>query len=642
MNSRIRSPKPHHFLLCAFSFLLVVPACVPSPTATPPRQTPFPTLPLVGDTATPAFGATESIITPDAPAETGAPTLASATSVPVPTDGSLSADILAPIVQLTVQDPELPVSFGQSVPLNVLAADNSIIARLDLYDNNVLYAAMPVVLPGSVYSHQFSWKANALGRHVLRAVAYDARGNASTPSQIELTVINNNHAPFIQITSPSGGKDAELGAPLLIQGVATDDVAVTRMDLIVDNQLVTSVKPEQAEGITPFAVAILWTPTTTGAHNIILRAYDNQNQSDDSLRYSIRVFDVQPPVVSAASDHTTLSPGDVLVVTALALSNNGIRRVELYVDDRLADARNSAAPSRQTSFQAALAAPDLTNGIHTFFVRAQDVTGQTTDTSRATVEVRQGAPRVSRETPASQSARLPLPPIPTATPEIILPGLPTIEIRLMNSPVVLPDAAKIQITAHGSSELDHIELWARAPGETTAQLLLDEVVLGSTDKTLNFDWNPPRAGVVEMYARVYDNVKQSRASNPIRFSVQPPLAPTPPTEGFNFGQGWYAESPAARFEATFTQIGRALRGSFLELRTDGKILAGQVVSGAVTGQSALFGVDFADAGAGGADPGTPHLLEFDCAFNAPPPVLTCNYTNEKGERGSAVFQPLEP
>lgn len=635
-------PRPRYFLLCAFGFLLAVPACVPSPTATPPRQAPFPTLPLVGETVTPAFGATESIITPNTPGQTVAPTLVSATRVPVPTDGSLSADTLAPIVQLTVQDPELPVSFEQNVPLNVLAADNNIIARLDLFDNNSVYAAVPVVLPGSVYSNQFLWKANTLGRHVLRAVAYDASGNASTPSQIELTVINNNHAPFIQITSPSGGKDVELGAPLLIQGVATDDVAVTRMDLIVDNQLLTSVKPEQAEGVTPFAAAILWTPTTTGAHNIILRAYDNQNQSDDSLRYSIRVFDNRPPVVTAASDHAILSPGDVLVVNALALSGNGIRRVELYVDDRLVDARNSVSPSQQTSFQAALAAPDLANGAHTFFVRAQDVTGQTADIPRASVEVRQDAPRVSRETPASQNARTPLPPTPTATPEIILPGLPSIELRLMNEPVILPDAAKIQITVHGSSELDRIELWARAPGETTAQLLLDEVVLGSTDKTLNFDWNAPGAGVVEMYARVSDNVKQSRVSNPIRFSVQPPPAPTPPPESFNFGQTWYAESPAARFEATFTQIGRALRGSFLEVRNDGKSLTGQVVSGAVTGQNVLFGVGFTAAGAGAADPGTLHILEFDCAFSARPPLLTCNYSNEKGERGSAVFQPLQP
>lgn len=633
--------RPKHFFPLAFSFLLVLPACVPSPTATPPRQTPFPTLPVMEGTLTPVYGATGSSQTPNPNGETPFPTLAPATAVPIPGDASSRADTFAPIVQLTVQDPDLPVSFAQNVPLNVLAADNNIVARLDVYDNNVLYASAPVLVPASVYSNQFVWQANTLGRHVLRAIAYDANGNASTPAQVELSIINNNRAPAIQITSPSGTSDAELGAPLLIQGVATDDVAVTRMDLIVDNELVTYVQPERAGGITPFAAAIPWTPTSTGSHNILLRAYDNQNQSDDSLRYTIHVFDNQPPVVNASGDHALLSLGDVLVVYALALSNNGIARVELYVDDRLADSRSSLAPSQQTSLQAALAAPDLANGTHTFFVRAYDMAGLTTDTPRVTIQVQQGAPRIEPETPVPQQTRTPLPPTPTPTPEIILPGPPTIQLQLTNAPVLLPNPARIQITASGSSELDNIELWARAPGETGAHLLLDEGVQGSTDKTLTYDWNPPRAGVVEMYAQVTDNVKQSRLSALLRFSVQSPAVPTPSPASFDFAQTWYADTPPARYQVTFSQIGRALRGSFLEIRTDGKTLSGQVVSGAVSDRSVLFGIDFPVAGSS-PDPQLHHTLEFDCSFTSRPPVLTCNYSNEKAERSSAVFQPLEP
>ncbi len=633
MSKNLFPKNSPYFLLFTFYFLLS--ACVPSPTATPPRQTPFPTLPLENETPTPELVATTFPETsPPVNSGQSTPTVPPPSTVaPLPTTASLNADALAPIVQLTVQDPELPVSAEQTVALNVLAADDNIIARLEVYDNNVLYAHAPVVIPSSVYSNQFIWKASGLGKHTLRALAYDANGNASAPAQIELNVINNNRAPAVQITAPSGSKDAELGAPLLIQGVATDDVAVTRIDLIVDNQLVTFVKPERVGGITPLAVAIPWTPTTTGAHNIVLRAYDNQNQSDDSLRYSIRVFDNQPPVVAASSEFSTLSLGDVLVVNALALSNNGISRLDLYVDERFADASNSASPSQQTAFQTALSAPDLVAGTHSFFVRAYDVTGHTTDTPRATILVQDGAPRVLRETRVSQTTRTPLPPTPTATPALVIPAPPTIDLRLTNAPVVLPNAAQIQITARGSSELDRIEVWARAPGETSAQLVVEENVKGATEKTLTLNWIAPRAGVVEMYARVFDHLNQSRLSAPLRFGVQAPPAPTPPPAIFDFAQTWYAESPAARFEATFTQIGRALRGAFVEQRADGKIFQGKVVSGAANEKNVLFTVDFfPDA----------QVLEFDCAFNARPPVLTCNYTNENGERGSAVFQPLTP
>ncbi len=617
-------------------YCILISACVPSPTATPPRQTPFPTLPIVDGTITPQGDATDAAGTPAANS-TQVPTSSQLpTTLPGATPSGVLDDTFPPIVQMTVQDPELPVSLEQQVALNVLAADDRSIARLELYDNNVLAAQTVVVVPSSVYSNQFSWKPNVLGRHTLRAVAYDAHGNASNIAQLDLNVINNNRAPEVLMTFPSGNKDAEIGAPMLIQGVATDDVAVTRIELVVDNQLITFVVPERAGGVTPFAVAIPWTPTTTGSHGIVLRAYDNQNESDDSLRFSIRVFDNQPPVVTASSEYTLLALGEVLVVNTLALANNGVARVELYVDERFADAVNSRAPSLQTALYAALTAPDLTNGTHTFFVRAYDVVGHTTDTPRATIVVRDGAPRVFRETRVAQNTRTPLPPTPTATPQINLPGPPTLELQLTNAPVILPNAAKIQITARGQSELDMLELWVRAPGETLARLALEENVQGATEKILTYDWSPPRAGAVEMYARVTDNLNQTRLSLPLRFSVQPPPPPSPFPAVFDFAQTWYAESPAARYKAAFAQIGRALRGAFLEQRTDGKILNGKIVSGAVNDKSVLFAVDFStDANA------STHTLEFDCSFNARPPVLTCNYTNEIGERGSAVFQPVE-
>lgn len=620
------------FLLYAFTFFLF--GCVPSPTATPPRQTPFPTLPFVEGTPTLEFLATDVFGTPAA--TSSIPTLAP-TALPLPTNSSARVDNFPPLVQLTVQDPELPISLEQPVALNVLAADNNLIARLDVYDNNVLLARAPVVAVSPVYSNQFIWKPTKVGKHTLRAVAYDANGNASQPAQLELNVITNNRAPNVQITAPQGIKDAEIGAPILIQGVATDDVAVTRMELLVDNELVTFVVPERAGGVTPFAVAIPWTPNSTGAHNIVLRAYDNQNESDDSLRYSIRVFDNQAPVVTAHSEFTTLALGDVLVVNALALAGHGIARVELIVDNQLADARNSAAPSQQTALQALLTAPDLAEGTHSFSVRALDFTGQTAETPRVTIQVVRAELLRSSETRVAQNTATPLPPTPTATPQIVLPGPPTLDLQLTNAPVILPNAAQIQIIARGASELERLQLWARMPGETSAELMLEENLKGATEKTLNYSWNVPRAGVVELYARVSDNLGQARSSTPLRFSVQPPPVATPAPAIFNFAQTWYAESPAARFDVTFTQIGRALRGTFLEAHTDGKIFGGNVVSGAVNENNVLFAVEFSKD-----ENAPPHTLDFDCSFNARPPVLTCNYVNEKGERGSAVFQPLAP
>lgn len=624
----------------------VLTACVPSPTATPPRQTPFPTLPLTQNTPTLAPNETASVVATAAP--TNAPGTAPATRVPTArastADASLLADTMPPLVQITVQDPELPVSTDQVVALNVLAADNDLVTRLDVYDNNVLFAQMNAPEPSAVLSNQFRWQVHAPGKHTLRAVAFDVSGNASVPAQIELTVINNNRAPTVIITFPSGSKDAELGAPLTIQGVATDDVAVTRMDLIVDNQLVTFVTPEKP--VTPFAVAIPWTPLTTGAHNIVLRAYDNRGQSDDSLRYTVRVFDNQPPVVTANVERTTIPSGDVLLVEALALSSNGVARVELYVDEQLAAAATSQAAPQQTAMSATLAANELADGTHTMFVRAVDLTGHTTDTERVIFTVAPGAPRIARTTPTAQPKATALPPTATPTAPLILPPAPTVQVELVGDPlrVFLPEPAQIKIQAHGSVELDRIELWARYPGESVAQLLAEESGKGATDKTLTFDWHAVRAGTAEVYARVTDNLGQVGRSAILRVTLEapPPQAPEPP--GLNFSGAWFAESPALRFDATFTQFGRALRGILTVKRADGKTMTGKIVSGAVGDKNLFFAVDFArDATASpdaAASPDAQATLLFDCTFQERPAQMTCNYTTENGERGSALFRPL--
>jgi hypothetical protein len=542
--------------------------------------------------------------------------------------------MVAPLAQITVQDPELPVSLRQTVPLTVVAADDQLVARIDLYDNNLLIAQAMARMPAPVYTYEFRWTPVALGRHLLQAVAIDSGGNASPPVQIALNVIGNNRAPAVLITSPSGLKDAEVGAPLTIQGVATDDVAVTRMDLIVDNALVTFISPDEPEGVTPYAVAMPWTPLRTGPHNIVLRAYDNQGASDDSLPYVVRVFDNQPPVVSAEIEYSTLKYGDTLVVHAFALSSNGLGRIELYVDGALADVSNSSTPSLQTSLQTTLAAADHTEGTHTFFVRAYDATGLTAETPATPFFVTEDASWVPRATPRSRVTPTAQSPAGTATAPLVLPEPPTVEIRADgDSPyVILPEPARIKITAHGSTELGRIELWAKYPGEPTARLLLDESGKGATEKVVAFDANMPRAGVVEFFARVTDSFGQGRVSVPLHMMVQSPVAPTSVPAFHNLSGTWFAESPAVRYEAMFSQIGRSLRGVLVELPTNGKASTGEIVSGTVNDKSVYFGVGFTQgAGAWG------HTLEFECAYTPRPAALTCNYTNEKRERGSVIF-----
>lgn len=642
VSSKIRAMMTLRPLVVTSLILGGMVACVPSPTATPPSRTAFPTLPLPTDEltplATPTFRAnapTRSPLTTRLPQATHAPGNPS----PVPATATLNplitppADTMPPLLQMTVQEPQLPISVDQPVGVALVGADNKGIAHLDLYDNNVLYAQLAAPLPAPLtFSNIFTWKASAAGRHTLRGVAFDTSGNSSEAAQVDLTVINNNRAPNVLITSPASSKDLELGAPIVIQGVATDDVAVTQIELVVDNQPITHVTPDKPGGVTPFAVAIPWTPTTTGVHNILLRAHDNQGDTDDSLRITARVFSNQAPAVTARLEHDTIPAGDVLLVNALALAQRGVARVELYVDDQLADTVRSSDPPAQTTLDTQLVWSDDTAGDHSVFVRAYDVGGQTTDSARTTVHVREGGSRIVRETLAPP-ARTPLPPAPTATPQQVLPAPPTVQIATADGrdSSYLPGPLKLRVTAHGSVELGNIEVWAEYPGQAPPELVTSESGQGSIDKTFEVDWMPPQSGVVEIRAAVYDNVGQVQRSDPLRVYLLAPPAPAATPAVFNFAQRWVAASPASPYEINFDQIGRGLRGTLIETRAGGPVLPGVIVTGSADPNRVVFGVDFS----GSAAPR--HTLEFDCSFTPNPPTLRCNYQDENGSRGSAVF-----
>jgi hypothetical protein len=324
-------------------------------------------------------------------------------------------------------------------------------------------------------------------------------------------------------------------------------------------------------------------------------------------------------------------PGDALIVTGLGLSNSGISRLELYVDGALADTARSTAPSAQTSFEAPLVWPATTPGEHSFFVRAFDTVNSPADSARQVVRVEAGPPRYPEQTPLKPRSPTPRPPTRTPSPLIVLPPAPTIEIRAADgvAPLVLPQAARFMLTAHGSVELDRVEVWARQPGDSSPQLVFAESAKGATEEVFEFAWAPPRAGIVHLSARVRDNLGQSGDSPPLAFEFHAPRAPTPVPAVFDFARAWAASSPAAQYRVQFKQTGRALRGTFLETKVNGQPEGGAVVTGRVDENRVLFGVLFDDGR---------RTLDFDCAIDLRAPALLCNYVDENGKRGIAVFQ----
>lgn len=617
--------------------LVLLAACVPSPTATPPLATAFPTLALPTDTPPPTATVTGAAPTAVPPS----PTL-TATVIPLITRASPAATAirgtLPPLIQVTAFPSTGPVSSNQPVGLTVMAASKAGIGRLELYDENVLYSTNPSPdPPPPMVSTVLTWKSSTVGMHHLRLVAYDSAGNISAAAALEFMVLNDNRAPLATITVPIGEIELPIGSPFVLQGVATDEVAVKRVDLFVDNQLYTYVDSNKPSGESPLAVSLMWIPTSAGMHQLFLRAHDNADGTGDSPPLLANVIDVQGPSVIAGFERDEIGANGTLLVHAFALSPNRIARMELWADNQVVQVVESTAPDAQTTLDAQLIWEGAAVGDHTLFVRAYDRAGLNSSTPPQIIHVRQQLTQAAATPTAAAITPTAAVVLATSTPQAVLPDPPTVQLTTAadRSAALLPGPVAIHLATHGSVELDHVELWAYYQGQINPQLLFSDGAKGATDKAFDYSWNPVGAGVVLLFARVVDQLGQTGVSPVTSINLVAPPAPTPTPAFFNLAARWVAQIPTNMFTADFSQFGSALRGTFTNAQLNGPTFSGLIVAGSVDRDRVVFSVDF------DAPDAVPRSLDFECLPSSAPPQLACNYQDETGSRGSAVFTPAQ-
>ncbi len=630
--------------------VVLLAACVPSPTATPPRATAFPTLPppptepptptlsvsalaLPSATQSPVLAPTltQTVIAPSPASPAVPPDAVSAT----PSISSGTFETVPPVLQVLPSELSSIVSSGQPLALRVLAADNAGIARVELYDEKKLYsAAIAPIPPPRQFSTILMWKPFRAGPHHLQVIAFDRAGNASAPAEFTFDVVIDNRGPMVQFTNYVGAVNVATGAPLLLQGVATDEAAVTRVDLYVDDSFYTFVAPGDKNGQTPFAFPLMWVPPTTGTHKLYLRAHDNEDQTGDSPVLLVNAISAQPPALVATYERDEALVNGNLLVHALALSPGGITRVELWADDQPAGVINSAAPDGQTAMETTLVweASNIV-GDHNLLVRVYDRAGLATSSPPQVIHVRPAGTRLATPTiaPARPSATA-MAPTETATPQVIVPAPPSISVSTVQDPTaaLLDGPLHIRLSAHGADELDHVELWAVYQGETTPILVFSDTVKGATDRTLTVDWMPPEAGIVLLYAHVADQIGQVGDSPVMPVYLVSSPAPTETPALPSLAGRWAGSLPAANLQVSFIQWGRAIRGTVVETSSNGNPIAGTIITGDAARDRLTFTAEWSTR---------PGWLDVDCTVATESAQMTCSYQDETGNRGTLNLMP---
>ncbi len=105
-----------------------------------------------------------------------------------------------------------------------------------------------------------------------------------TPPTAEVTLTadpqDGDGRPTVAISSPQNGDEVVVGADVFVSATATDPVGVTRVQLIVNNQIVKTVSSESVAGDPNMNVLLDWRPTEAGTATVEVIAYRGSIASD--------------------------------------------------------------------------------------------------------------------------------------------------------------------------------------------------------------------------------------------------------------------------------------------------------------------------------------------------------------------------
>ena len=167
-------------------------------------------------------------------------------------------------------------SQGEQITVNAL--DNVSVASVSLYADGALVGA------ATSAPYVFSWDTSSLAvgsQHTLRAVAADQAGNSSSVSITVTVTASDTTPPQVWFTDPENG-DRVKGEVKVTVG-ATDNVAVTRVDFYIDNELFTTWTRA------PYTVKWKTKNAASGSHTLKCIAFDAAgNNATTSITVNIR------------------------------------------------------------------------------------------------------------------------------------------------------------------------------------------------------------------------------------------------------------------------------------------------------------------------------------------------------------------
>jgi subtilisin family serine protease len=182
-------------------------------------------------------------------------------------------------------------------------------------------------------------------------------------------------APAVSITSPAAG--ATVSGTVTVNISATDDVAVTKIELYADGTLVGS------STTAPASIAWDTTSLTAGSHTLQALAYDAANNVGASSSVTVDVqnspADTTAPTTQISSPTNGATVSGTVSVTVKSSDNVKVTRTELYIDGKRTATSNSASLTFKWNTS------KISNGAHNLQSFAYDAAGNKGNSTVVTV-----------------------------------------------------------------------------------------------------------------------------------------------------------------------------------------------------------------------------------------------------------------
>ena len=309
---------------------------------------------------------------------------------PTPTPTSQGS---RPVAQIIAPPSNTQVGVGQTIDVSIVAHDPNGITRVELWSDGgqAPYATLNNPNPSDqTWNVSFQWKSSVLGSHALAVRAWDRANNYGDSPFIYLQVVHNTGHPQVWITTPRDGDSFQLGQVVKIEGSATDEVGIIRMETWLDGR---QWKYDTSSGQSPMYSSHQWQANEPGDHVIQIKAIDTANVTAKSNQITIHVKDSSGPHIQIDSppNGTTFNHGDQVTVQSTAVDNAGITKVELYVDSQLIRTDANPDPS-QTSWVVQEPWPADQDGHHVLTTVAYDPQGKTGTSQSVAITVQGSTP----------------------------------------------------------------------------------------------------------------------------------------------------------------------------------------------------------------------------------------------------------